>query len=92
MPIFDYKCNNEKCNFTNEYIVGFSVVDEIPEKCPKCGIGNLEKQFSVKRISFDVIAGFDYIYGKKNWKQGKTAAQIAEHLVPGDDGKYKDPY
>ncbi len=69
MAIADYKC--EKCKKMYEYNSSFSVPKSLQPpkdmKCPDC-TGDLEKQFSGK-ISFDVIGGYEYQYGKKNWKK-----------------------
>lgn len=85
MPIHDYKCNN--CDFSDEFIVGSSIKDSIPNVCPKCKKGTLEKQTSFGKLGIDVVGGYDYVYGKKNWKKNlskKKQIEVAE-------GK-RDPY
>ena len=66
MAAHDYKCNNEDCDFIEEYYSGFSTPKDMepPEVCPKCKEGKLEKQFSTDRQSFDVVGGYEYLYGK----------------------------
>lgn len=94
MPIFDYKCS--ECGFTDEYIVSPSVPKdmEAPMICPSCHKGKMEKQFSANNQSFDIV-GYCYnnVYGKKNWKRGKSDLEISEYLTPDPvTGNYKDPY
>lgn len=91
----DYKCNNKKCDFNDEYLDTPSCREDIPEICPKCKKGKLVKQFpDCSKTGFDFVGPGFYIndYGKHNWRKGKTAAEQAGYLVKGDDGKYKDPY
>lgn len=93
MAVYDFKCNNPKCDFKDEYIISPSVINEVPEVCPKCGNGKLDRQFpDCHKVGVDVIGGFEYQYGKKNWRKGKSAMEQAGYLVKGEDGKYKDPY
>jgi putative FmdB family regulatory protein len=95
VPLFDFKCNNEKCGHTEEFIVGDTVVDPIPDVCPVCKEGKLEKQFSIQRQSFDIIGSGCYMndHGKHAWKKGKSAAEISDFLMPDPgSGRYKDPY
>lgn len=91
MPMYDFKCN--VCTYKEEFIISPSVIDPIPNICPKCKKGKLIKQFpDCHRVGVDVIGGFEYIYGRKNWRRGKSDLEQAGYLVKGDDGKYKDPY
>jgi len=93
MAIYDYECNNSDCDFKNEYVKTFSFKDPLPEVCPKCNKGKLEKQFpNCKNVGVDVIGGYDYVYGKKNWAKNKSTSEIAGYLTPDDDGKYSEPY
>jgi len=97
MPLFDFKCNNEKCNHVEEHFAGkdIGVVDPIPEVCPVCNEGKLEKQFSPARISFDIIGSGCYMndHGKHAWKKNKSPTEIADYLTPNPEtGRYKDPY
>jgi hypothetical protein len=91
MSSFDFKC--DKCGFTKEYNTSKSLPKEFnpPEDllCPECHEGKLEKDFvsSVCGISFDVINGYDYEYGKKAWKRNMNINDQAKVL----EGK-KDPY
>lgn len=89
MPAFDYKCKS--CNKTFEYNTNKSLpktmqppIDDI---CVACG-GDLEKQFSVQRQSFDII-GYCYMneYGKHAWKKNMSTSDQAEVLMGN-----KDPY
>ena len=95
MAIYDFAC--PICGWIEEHIVSPSISDPIPEKCPRCNEGKMERQFSPQRISFDVINGFDYQYGRKNWKKGKSDVEIAGYLNPDENSSqsglhYKDPY
>lgn len=89
MPIFDYKCS--KCEFTEERIVGATIAEVTSEKCPKCNVGIMERQFSAAGQSFDVVGGYSYQYGKKSYAK-QSAEQRSKYLTPGPDGKYKNPY
>ena len=62
MPTFDFKCN--KCDFKDEFNTTIPSMAP-PDVCPKCSKGKLEKQFTTKGQSFEVIGGFEYQYGKK---------------------------
>jgi len=91
--MFDFQCNNDKCRHVEQAYIGPNFKDEIPEKCPKCGEGKMEKQFpDCSKVGIDVIGGYEYQYGKKNWRKGKSAIEQAGYLVKGDDGTYKNPY
>jgi hypothetical protein len=91
MPMLDYKCS--KCGFVDEYYTGPNYKNDIPEKCPSCNEGVLEKQFpNCSRVGVDVLGGYEYQYGKKAYKKKMTPMEYAGHLVKGEDGKYKDPY
>jgi len=91
MPNYDYKCN--KCGFTDEYIIGKTMAEgKEPDVCPKCNEGKMERQFSPTKAEADVIGGYDYIYGKKNWKRNLSVADQAKVLSPDINGNYKDPY
>jgi len=86
--IYDFKCDS--CDFQDEFIVSLSLPKEmaVPEICPKCGKGKLEKieSFSVPKYRLTEE-------GRKNWKQGKSAWEISEYLTPDPHtGNYKDPY
>ena len=71
MALRDYKC--DKCGYTEEFIFSPSVsAPVIPEVCPQCNEGKLEYFFSAGNISFDVIGGYDYVYGKKSNLRGKS--------------------
>lgn len=75
MPIYEYVCKNEECRNEFEHLVpSWKSPDPV---CEKCG-STVHKKISVS--SFDVVGGFDYQYGKKNWKQGKSASEIANVL------------
>lgn len=86
MPIFDYTCN--KCGYSEEIIVSPSVKSVIPDKCPECSVGVMEKQFSVSGQSFDII-GSCYMndYGKHAWKKRMSVSDQAR-VLSGE----KDPY
>lgn len=89
----NYKCDKPKCKYQEEFYVGPNFKDEIPEICPKCGKGKLVEQFpDTFHGGLDVIGGFEYQYGKKAWRKGKSAHDQAGYLVKGEDGKYADPY
>ena len=91
MPMVDIKC--KKCGHVEEYYEGPNYKDEPPVKCPVCKSKMLERQFpNISKVGVDVIGGYEYQYGKKNWGRGKTDLEKASYLVKGDDGKYKDPY
>jgi hypothetical protein len=93
MAMYDFKCDNPSCDFQEEYGISPSFSDPVPEKCPKCFTGNLVKQFpNCSKVGVDVVGGYEYLYGRKNWRKGKTDQDIAGYLVKGEDGKYKDPY
>ena len=88
--LFDYECN--KCGFKDEYSTSPSVPKDmkVPSKCPECGKGKMKKLFSIEckgKAGIDVVNGFEYEYGKKNWKQGKSPSEQASILM-GD----KNPY
>lgn len=89
MPIFDFKCS--KCGHMEEHIISPSVIEKIPEFCPQCNTGLMEKQFSAQNQSFDVVGGYQYQHGKKALHK-KTAEERSQYLTPGPDGKYKNPY
>lgn len=96
MPTNSYIC--KECGFIDEYIEGAQTSQENhhPEICPKCKKGKLEKIFDLagSHGGFDII-GYCYenIYGKKNWKKGKTQNEIAKCLAPDPiTGKFSDPY
>jgi putative FmdB family regulatory protein len=64
MPILDFKCSS--CGFTDEFIVGSTIESDLPEKCPKCGKGKMEKQVSFGNQSFNIKGYcYDNVYGKK---------------------------
>ena len=92
MAINSYKCDNKECDFTDEYIESISVCKESwhPEMCPKCGKGKLEKveDWNGGRGGFDIV-GYCYnnVYGKKNWKKGKSQEEIIKVL-----NENKSPY
>jgi len=93
MPIFTYQC--KACGFKEDYLESFSAPKEMkhPETCPKCEKEKLEKVFDCSGQSF-MIWGYCYdnVYGKRNWKQGKTESEIASYLVPDANGNMKDPW
>jgi hypothetical protein len=89
MSFHNFKCT--ECGFVDEFCIGGSFVDPIPDPCPKCGKGKMERQFSPTHAVADVIGGYDYIYGKKAWRN-KSAVEQADILNPDKDGKYKDPW
>jgi rubredoxin len=75
MPMKDYKC--DKCGYVEEFIFSTSLPKpEIPEVCPKCSEGKLVYEFSIGHHGgFDVIGGYDYMYGKKkNWRGSSDSA------------------
>ena len=84
MPINSYKC--DKCDFEEEYIESFSTSKETwhPEICPKCNDGKMTKEFAVSGISFDVLGGFSYCYGRKalNNKSSTERAEIINGANP----------
>jgi len=88
MPMFDFKCN--KCGFKDEFQDGVNVPPslKVPEKCPKCNEGLLEKQFSPGGQSFDII-GSCYMndYGKHAWKKNMNTVEKAAVLAGN-----KNPY
>ena len=91
MSWHDFKCNNPDCDYNEEYCLGGALKDPIPDICPKCNKGKLEKQFSPPHSEPDVIGGYDYIYGKKAWRN-KSAVEQSDILNPDKDGKYHDPW
>jgi hypothetical protein len=91
MPMVNFKCN--KCNHNDEFYSGPNFKDEIPEKCPSCKEGIMEKQFpNCSKVGVDVVGGFEYQYGKKAYRKGMSDIDYAGHLAAGEDGKFKDPY
>lgn len=91
MSMVDYKC--KECGFIEEYYAGPNFKDEKPIECPKCKSKLFEKQFpNISKVGVDVIGGYEYQYGKKNWAKGKSDVEISSYLAKGDDGKYKEPY
>lgn len=90
MPTNTYTC--PECGFKDEYIEGDHVAKENwhPEVCPKCNKGKLEKVFDMSNSQggFDIV-GYCYtnVYGKHNWKKGKSQGEIAK-ILAGE----KDPY
>jgi hypothetical protein len=91
MAIHDYEC--DKCKFKEEFIISPSVIDPIPENCPKCSDGKLVKLFpKCNRVGVDVLGGYDYEYGKKAYKKRMSDQEYAGCLVKDDSGNYKDPY
>jgi len=89
MPMIDFKCN--ACGFTDEYIIGATTQEKPPEVCPSCGKGTMEKQFSAQGQAFDVVGGYDYVYGKKSYTK-QSAEQRSTYLTKDRNGKYKNPY
>lgn len=87
MPAYNYSCT--ECSFTDEYNTNKSLPAAFhpPEFCPKCGKGKMEKQFSATGISFDVIGGYEYQYGKKNWKRNLSDNEKSKVLAG-----QQDPY
>ena len=53
MPIYEYKCRNEKCNNLFEELI---IRKDQSVNCPKCGSFDLEKLISL--ISFKVDSDF----------------------------------
>lgn len=88
MPIFDFKCN--ACGHTQEEIISLGMQDFTPAACPKCG-GIMEKQFSLGKVNFDVVGGYDYQHGKKSYTK-LPPEKRTEFLVKDAAGKYKNPY
>ena len=88
MPMLDHECS--VCKYTDEYIVGATVKNQVPAKCPKCGNGTMEPLFSVSGQSFDVIGGYQYTHGKK--RTLVSAEERSKCLTRDANGKYKDPY
>ncbi len=82
MPIYEFVCN--KCKHKFEELVKLDLSDA-PKQCPKCKHPKIKKIISAS--SFDVVGGYDYQYGKKNWKKGKSNSEIADVLT-----SKKDPY
>lgn len=88
----DYKCDNEKCDYKEEFYVGTNFKDEIPTSCPKCG-SMISKTFpDTFHGGLDIVGGYDYQYGKKSYRKTMSPAQQAGYLCKGDDGKYADLY
>jgi len=87
MSMYDYTC--DKCGFADEYSTSPSVPKDMqpPENCPKCKEGKMIQQFSPAGQSFDVIGGYDYIYGKKAWKKN-MGMEDQSKVMAGT----KDPY
>jgi len=89
MPTNTYSC--PECDFREEYYESISISKEQwhPEVCPKCGKGKFEKVFDMKgHGGFDVVGfGYDYTYGKKNWKANMNNSDKSKVLA----GK-KNPY
>ncbi len=86
MPMFKYKCS--ECETIIETIVGSTNGASEPTDCKSCDAKNtMQKQFSMDGISGDVVGGFDYQYGKKAWKKGKTMQQKAA-VLSGDANPY----
>ncbi len=87
MPYFDYKCN--KCEFTKEFLVSSTLSGAVaPTECPECGGTDcMDKQFSTKGVSGEVVGGYEYQYGKKSWKRTASAQDQAAILAG-----TKDPY
>lgn len=90
MPLFDYKCSNKKCGFTDEYCTNKSVPKDMnpPDKCPKCKKGKMEKQFSCQGQSNDIPGGKHYLPGcKKNWKS-KMSTVDQSRVILGELNPY----
>ena len=86
MPIFDFKCS--ECEGVKAYVVGGATGLEPPIECPECGATDcMEKQFSAKGVSGEVVGGYAYEYGKKAWKKNKSADEQSR-IISGD----ADPY
>jgi len=86
MPSYTYKCN--RCGFLDDFIVGATTGMSEPKRCPSCeAVDSMEKQFSMKGISGEVVGGYEYQYGKKAWKRNMSSMDKASVLA-GD----KDPY
>lgn len=75
MPIYEFQCKNPDCNHEFEHLLQ-SYKNDNPV-CEKCG-SEVDRKISAG--SFDVIGGYQYEYGKKNWKQGKSPSEIANVL------------
>lgn len=76
-----YSCPS--CSFKEEYFESISISKDQwhPEICPNCGKGKLEKVFDMKgHGGFDVVGGYDYQYGKKNWKKNLNDSDKAKVL------------
>jgi putative FmdB family regulatory protein len=84
-----FKCNS--CGFSDEFVFGGAISDPVPEVCPKCGKGKMEKQFSPPSTIPDIIGGYDYMYGKKAWRN-KSQSEQYDILSPDSNGRYKDPW
>jgi len=92
MPAFDFKCDN--CGAVEEYIIGTHIQnDGIPEVCPKCNKGKLEKIYSCHGFNFDILGWSpDNEHGKKNWKRRLSQEDQVKVLNPDHNGQYKSPY
>ncbi len=84
----DYVCNNKECNFTDEYNNNIPAL-RVPEVCPQCKIGIMEKKFNLQGVGGFDIVGYCYAntYGKKNWKKHLSQAEQARVLT-GDREAY----
>jgi hypothetical protein len=54
-----------------------------PSKCPKCKKGKMKKEFSIAcvgKAGIDVLGGFEYEYGKKNFSKG-TMSEKANRML-----------
>jgi len=85
MPTFTYKCDNENCDFKNNYCTHIPSM-KAPDICPECKRGALVKQFEGTR-AFDCPGAYDYEHGKKAWKKHLSQDDQAKVL----QGK-KNPY
>lgn len=89
MPLFDYRCRNKECGHVQEYLI-FDEKEDSPKKCEKCGYKKPKKDTNANNFAsegIDVLGGYEYTYGKKNWKKGKSNSEIADVL-----NSKKDPW
>jgi len=81
MPTYDYKCENEECGFVFEAFDIKYNQSNAPTECPKCK-GKISRTYTAGHGGFDIV-GYCYenVYGRKNWKKGKSPAEISKVLA-----------
>lgn len=76
-----YICNN--CN--NEFTINCRNLVRLGDRKCSCGSYNTTRVVEAKNRTFALL-------GLKDWTEGKTSQEIADCLVPDENGKFKDPY